>query len=519
MTAPDVSPDDLPVAARIRVGDIPPPGLQESPADEAPARVTGIHCIVCGTEWNGVLLRDPCPQCRAPMEDSVRVAALDPATLVVNDDVLCPDCDYNLRTLPLQGVCPECASPVVRALRPQRLLYANRASIRRLRAGVICWLVAQGLMLALVGALFAVALTSPPSDPSAALLLILALAMVVLWLVGAVLLTTRRLKKELTLKQDWPGRVGRWLMVIALVVQPLFLLFGRVVFPSLVIASGMWPLLVVQLTPGVFLLGVAFIIMHLRQIARMADRRSLASFTSVTLWMCAIISVLIGTGGVLSFMVTTRIVRTAMSTATTIAYTSAPYGASPVYTSGATKAQGKKKANTRTRPKKTKGAAQSGSDVVTQDNPAPLDVAPDSATTDAESTDPSSLTDADSPDSSSSDSSSTNPAPGSGSNAPAAASTTSPLVALGYTSGAGGATPATSPGGASPSGGTTATAPPPAVMGVSGTRPGWWMMIAGLLMGACYLATIVCFILGAILLIRYYGLFDKLLSQTAPRSP
>ncbi len=57
---------------------------------------------------------------------------------IIDADLLCARCGYNLRTLPPESVCPECAHPVRESRRPRRLQHADVKWLRTVRWGV--WL-------------------------------------------------------------------------------------------------------------------------------------------------------------------------------------------------------------------------------------------------------------------------------------------------------------------------------------------------------------------------------------------
>jgi hypothetical protein len=84
----------------------------------------------------------------------------------VADDVPCAHCGYNVRTLPADGVCPECAHPVAWSLRGSGLCYVPSAWLRRVNRGVLILLCALGAglggMAAWVFASTYFALTQPP---------------------------------------------------------------------------------------------------------------------------------------------------------------------------------------------------------------------------------------------------------------------------------------------------------------------------------------------------------------------
>src|SRR5438876_719044 len=69
-------------------------------------------------------------------------------------DAVCLGCGYNLRTLPEDAVCPECAQPVRRSLVGEQLTFAAPHWVRRLARGAT-------LMLITVASLLGMALLFP----------------------------------------------------------------------------------------------------------------------------------------------------------------------------------------------------------------------------------------------------------------------------------------------------------------------------------------------------------------------
>ena len=67
--------------------------------------------------------------------EPINLPLVDQATLTVTADVACIKCEYNLRTLKLDGVCPECGRSVRDSLRPEALWLADPSWLGRLRAG------------------------------------------------------------------------------------------------------------------------------------------------------------------------------------------------------------------------------------------------------------------------------------------------------------------------------------------------------------------------------------------------
>ncbi|MFH1746463.1 MAG: hypothetical protein ABIG44_05395 [Planctomycetota bacterium] len=81
-------------------------------------------------------------------------------------DAFCLSCGYNVRTLPANGICPECAQPVGPSLRGELLHFADARWVNRLARGALLILIAIGVSVGLyllspimMGVFFAI---SPP---------------------------------------------------------------------------------------------------------------------------------------------------------------------------------------------------------------------------------------------------------------------------------------------------------------------------------------------------------------------
>lgn len=64
------------------------------------------------------------------------------AERLASEDVPCLRCGYNLRGLTPQGVCPECGTPIARALRGNLLIYSAPEYVAKLHHGLLCILLA-----------------------------------------------------------------------------------------------------------------------------------------------------------------------------------------------------------------------------------------------------------------------------------------------------------------------------------------------------------------------------------------
>ncbi len=109
------------------------------------------------------------------------------ASVVVDSDLLCRTCGYNLRGLSLRGECPECRTPVHRALHGDRLSYSDPRWVRMLARGM--WLLNAALGCSVV--LIVLLLLVQPLREHAWLPTSLALALGGIAVAGAWLVTQR----------------------------------------------------------------------------------------------------------------------------------------------------------------------------------------------------------------------------------------------------------------------------------------------------------------------------------------
>lgn len=110
-------------------------------------------CRWCGQDLQGQAFDNNCPNCRHEVADTLETRVIDVARMEVNRDVPCVHCTYNLRTLPIAGLCPECGKPVVDSLQRNNLYFADLKWLRMAHDGLICLLVwLAGFSLYLIGA-------------------------------------------------------------------------------------------------------------------------------------------------------------------------------------------------------------------------------------------------------------------------------------------------------------------------------------------------------------------------------
>src|SRR3954471_4423184 len=76
---------------------------------------------------------------------------------VILADVACRKCAYNLRSMSVNGRCPECGTPVGLSVQGDLLRYAEPAWLEKLRRGI--HVIFAGIVLGLVGGFIAVAVS------------------------------------------------------------------------------------------------------------------------------------------------------------------------------------------------------------------------------------------------------------------------------------------------------------------------------------------------------------------------
>ncbi len=75
-----------------------------------------VSCAVCNGLLRGKDFTTTCDNCHTPIDRTLYLPAIDLNTYKIRADMKCRQCGYNVKTLPLSSVCPECASPIVNAL-------------------------------------------------------------------------------------------------------------------------------------------------------------------------------------------------------------------------------------------------------------------------------------------------------------------------------------------------------------------------------------------------------------------
>lgn len=218
--------------------------------------------------------------------------------------VICRRCGYDLRGLDEGGRCPECETAVALSMRDDLLRYADPDWLRALRRGM--WLLVVGTIAAIVITGLGVAvgiLTSIPGSPlgagaSEAAVMVLNVAMAVIIVAGAWLVTTpdpTRAGRE----ERWSARrLTRWTLTTYLVAAPSQILVGHVAQPNstvgpLLTGTILGALLVVSVVSTI---GWAALLILLRDLLRRVPRPRLAHQCTIVMygWVSSSVVSMIG---------------------------------------------------------------------------------------------------------------------------------------------------------------------------------------------------------------------------------
>jgi len=151
-----------------------------------------LKCARCGGDLKGTPLDGVCSKCNAAIDTTLDLSAIDPDAMTVRQDVSCIGCDYNLRTLAIKSLCPECGRPVADSLHRRLLVFANPRWLAEQR-----WvsLLTAGALVApvVIAALAAIGITVGSdwvSFPVGAAIICLSLIALVVFVIGPSMLCT-----------------------------------------------------------------------------------------------------------------------------------------------------------------------------------------------------------------------------------------------------------------------------------------------------------------------------------------
>ena len=273
-----------------------------------------LYCHACGQDLRSLPVDGQCPQCTRPVAESLAgvLPVLDETGCVVTD-VPCVKCGYNLRTRPAVALCPECGDPVAQSLRGHYLNQAPAEWIRRVANGSTLLLIALASAIAMpiiaMGGAFLLAFSGGPmgaAPPIAFMILLwllgLAFTVVLIW--GLVYLTapdpTMQFKRE--------GLSARRLVRYCLLMLPLMIV-GWIITAATqrsFFAPIISPLMIVMSIAGT----VAYLVIplatlrHLAMLMRRVPRLGLVTFAKIEFWgllisggvyLCAVVGMMVWT--------------------------------------------------------------------------------------------------------------------------------------------------------------------------------------------------------------------------------
>jgi hypothetical protein len=191
----------------------------------------------------------------------------------VEADLPCVSCEYNLRTLSIAGVCPECGQPVIKSIR-RGLHEADLKWLKAVRLGATIlgwtWVGAGAMVLTLLMLLDSVASPSHVITVSA-----WGVTLLIAYTVGSYRFT-----------QDEPGtQVPAWASVVtAIRACPVVLAFELLML--------MWRAKIVgavhHFVFGTLVVWVVLVDVHARRLARRGRDRDTARFAAATILVCPV---------------------------------------------------------------------------------------------------------------------------------------------------------------------------------------------------------------------------------------
>jgi hypothetical protein len=260
----------------------------------------------------------------------------------VPTDVVCKQCGYNLYTLALAGVCPECGTPVEHSLRGFLLKYASPEWVARVARGGWVLVIADVLMILAgmgVGVWSAYTALSRGATPGAvpaintraiSTVSVIAFApLAVLTIVGLWLFTTRNPADTVA---GTESVVRRWLRgslwlyggstllgwFVGLAPDSLLSLTARSSLTALTVPLGM----------AIFTLMAALGLRYIGQLMARIPRPGLVRFSGICFWGVLICGILIALGQVAMAGTTAQSIA-AVSAPGTAGTTTMPGGAAP----------------------------------------------------------------------------------------------------------------------------------------------------------------------------------------------
>ncbi len=216
-------------------------------------------------------------------------------------DLACSTCDYNLRSLTLDAVCPECGSPTRRSFEEGRLIFANRRWLRTLLTGVriILWMllaaVVSSVCLIIAVAAQPVFEALPGYEPFPAMAVIgvvailIAIGCMIAWLAAVWKLTEPRPRATGERRPTHPALTS-WIIVLSLL--PCLALLGHLLLSGPMFAADGMPgtaFLIANMATNLvgaisWPLAVLLLLVHLRRLVRHEPKKGLSKMMTFLIW-------------------------------------------------------------------------------------------------------------------------------------------------------------------------------------------------------------------------------------------
>ncbi|HKQ50326.1 MAG TPA: hypothetical protein VJZ71_19795 [Phycisphaerae bacterium] len=213
-----------------------------------------------------------------------------PALAPIPFDLACLGCRYNLRTMPVEAVCPECALPIRRTLEHGWLIFADSAWLWRVRGGLSSLLLSLLVWPVGIAGIVLYTVVSAGGEPDEVVLGVLTLAtglaFIALLLFGVWGVTSPEPLSN-------PGRMktnlGHWiraLNVAAIVTAVVGVCVSsgthEITAPDIIKVLSI--IGVGAVGGSAYLLGFLLLLVHMRRLARRVSKPSLGNLLSFILW-------------------------------------------------------------------------------------------------------------------------------------------------------------------------------------------------------------------------------------------
>ncbi len=272
------------------------------------------------------------------MSDTPQLAVPLAQVATIDTDLPCFFCQYNLRTLALDGICPECGNPVQKCIRQGWLIFADPRWLAKLRRGVtiMLWLILVAVLgyAAFFSHLMYTAMASSPSGspPESfvvrALTIVFGLGLTASWLISVWHLTAPAPIPNEGYRQSSLGRAIRILQLIFGCSAVVYLVLVGGVFAGPGFSSGaaatstdILGLVASMIFAGAWSFGLIFLLIHMRRIARRDLKKGLGRLMTFLIWgglaavSLSVVSMLLMQFAVRGMILTPTTIPTTQSTA------------------------------------------------------------------------------------------------------------------------------------------------------------------------------------------------------------